>query len=198
MTRPELTALRSPLRTPAGTLSTALRLLRRHPGVAFLASGLATAVNTVPDVLRQVLVWDGPRWGAALTVDVIGFLTGLLAQLWVTGALVGLPDDRPLAPTGALRRGTSLAARAVRTPPVTVLAGVVVGGAVSALITIPASVSALGAHRVLGPLDSPGVGPFAVATVSDAVASAATLPFLALVLVLAAGWRPARPGTSAP
>ena len=68
----------------------------------------------------------------------------------------------------------------------------------SALITLPASVIALGADRVLGPLDAPGVVPFAVATLSDALASAATLPFLALVLVLAAGWLPARPGTSAP
>ena len=152
----------------------------------------------MPDVLRQVLVWDDPSRGAALTVDVLGFLTGLIAQLWVTGALVGLPDDRALAPAGALGRGTTVAVRAVRLAPVTVLAGVVVGGAVSALITLPASVAALGADRVLGPLASPGVVPFAVATLSDAVASAATLPFLALVLVLAAGWRPARPGTSAP
>jgi hypothetical protein len=91
-----------------------------------------------------------------------------------------------------------LAVRAVRLAPLTVLAGVVVGGAVSALITLPASVLALGADRVLGPLDSPGVVPFAVATLSDAVASAVTLPFLALVLVLASGWRAARPGTSAP
>jgi hypothetical protein len=71
-----------------------------------------------------------------------------------------------------------------------VLAGVVCGGAVSALLTVPASVAALGLDRVLGPLDAPGVGAFTVATVSDLVASAVTLPFLALVLVLtAAGGR---------
>ena len=187
-----------PRRGTADTHATAARLLRRHAGPAFLASSLAAAVNTVPDVLRQVLVWDDPSRAAALTVDAIGFLTGLIAQLWVTGTLVGLPDDRALAPAGALRRGTTLAVRAVRRAPVTVLAGVAVGGAVSALITLPASVIALGADRVLGPLGAPGVVPFAVATLSDALASAATLPFLALVLVLAAGWLPARPGTSAP
>ena len=189
---------RQAARGPVVTLPAAARLLRRHPAQAFGAATTAAAVNVVPDVLRQVLVWDDPSHGAALAVDVIGFLTGLLAQLWVTGALVGLPDDRGLSPVGALGRGTMLALRAVRAAPVTVLAGVVLGGAVSALITIPASVAALGADRVIGPLDSPGVLPFAVATISDLVASATTLPFLALVLVLAAGWRPARPGTSAP
>jgi hypothetical protein len=75
--------------------------------------------------------------------------------------------------------------RAVRSAPGTVAAGVVCGGAVSALLTLPASVAALGLHRVLGPLDDPSVGAFAVATVSDLVASAVTLPFLGLVLVLA-------------
>jgi hypothetical protein len=48
---------------------------------------------------------------------------------------------------------------------------------------------------VLGPLDSPGAGAFAVATASDLVASVVTLPFLALVLVIAASSRlAARPG----
>jgi hypothetical protein len=65
-----------------------------------------------------------------------------------------------------------------------VTAGVVLGGAVSALLTVPASVAAIGWHRVLGPLDDPTAGGFAVAAVSDAVASVVTLPFLALVLVL--------------
>jgi hypothetical protein len=86
---------------------------------------------------------------------------------------------------GALRRGTGLAWAAVRTAPGTVAAGVVLGGAVSALLTLPASVAAIGLHRVLGPLDAPSAGAFGVAAVSDVVASAVTLPFLALVLVLA-------------
>ena len=42
---------------------------------------------------------------------------------------------------------------------------------------------------MLGPLDAPGVGAFTVATLSDLVASAVTLPFLALVLVLVATGR---------
>jgi hypothetical protein len=67
--------------------------------------------------------------------------------------------------------------------------GVVLGGAVSALLTVPASVAALGLDGVLGPLGSPGAGAFTVATVSDVVASVVTLPFLGVVLVLAAGRR---------
>jgi hypothetical protein len=166
---------------------TALGLLRRHAGTVYLASAAATLVNTVPDVVRQVLVWDEPRIGSAVLVDVIGFLTGLVAQLWLTGAVAGLPAGRGLAPRGGLRRGAALAWRAVVRAPRTVLAGVVLGGGVSALVTLPASIAAIGFGRVLGPLDSPPVGGFVVATVSDAVASWLTLPFLALVLVLAAG-----------
>ena len=172
---------------PLDTVRQALHLLRRHARAAYLVALAATLVNLVPDVLRQVLVWDDPHVAAALAVDVVGFGTGLLAQLWVTGALAPLPaGERPVLP-GALGRGVRLAVRAVRSAPLTVLTGVVLGGAVSALLTVPASVAALGLSRVLGPLDSPGVGAFTVATVSDVVASAVTLPFLALVVVLVAG-----------
>jgi hypothetical protein len=173
--------------SPLGTARTALGLLVRHAPTAYGVALLATAVNTVPDVLRQVLVWDDPRYPAALAVDVIGFLTGLVAQVWVTGALAGLPAGRRSELRNALRRGSGLAGTAVRTAPATVLTGVVLGGVVSALLTLPASVAALGLSRVIGPLDAPGVGAFAVAAVSDGVASAVTLPFLALVVVLAAG-----------
>ena len=179
----------------AGTLRTALALLRRHARTAFAVSFAAAAVNAVPDVLRQVLVWDDPRLWTALLVDVVGFTTGLVAQLWVTGALVRLPQDGRAALSGALPRGIELAVRAVRRAPGTVLAGVVTGGAVSALVTIPASAAALGFDRVVGPLDSPGVGAFALATVSDLVASTATLPWLAVVVVLVAGSTATRPGT---
>ncbi len=173
-------------RPTPGVLRAAVQLLGRHWRAAYLTSLAATLVNTVPDVLRQVLVWDDPRVAAAVAVDVVGFATALIAQLWVTGALAELPGTGRPAPAGALRRGTGLAWRAVRTAPGTVLAGVVCGGAVSALLTLPASVAALGLDRVLGPLDAPAVGAFTVATVSDLVASAVTLPFLALVLVLTA------------
>jgi hypothetical protein len=180
---------------PLPTAALALAMLRRHWRPAYLASVAATLVNTVPDVLRQVLVWDDPRFAAAVLVDAVGFLTGLLAQLWVTGALAALPAGGGVLPAGALRRGSGLAWRAVRTAPGTVLTGVVLGGAVSALLTVPASVAALGLHRVIGPLDSPAVGAFAVAAVSDVLASAATLPFLALVLVISAGRRGLTAGT---
>lgn len=170
-------------------LRAAVALLRRRPGAAYAAAAVATAVNTVPDVLRQVLVWDDPGLAHALLVDVVGFLTGLAAQLWVTGALAALPaGDRP-AWRGALARGTALALAAVRRAPGTVLAGVVTGGAVSALITLPASSAALGFGSVLGPLGAPPVGAFAVAAISDAVASWVTLPYLAVVLALAGGVR---------
>jgi hypothetical protein len=180
---------------PLPTVRTALRLLGRHWRAAYLAAGAAALVNTVPDVLRHLPVWDDPRLSAALLVDVVGVLTAVLAQLWVTGALADLPEGGPARTAGALRRGTALAWAAVRTAPATVAAGVVLGGAVSALLTVPASVAALGAAQVLGPLDAPTAGAFAVATASDVLASTVTLPFLALVLVIA-GSRRLTPGAA--
>jgi hypothetical protein len=174
---------------PAATVRAALVLLRRHRRPAYRAAVAVTMVNTVPDVVRQLLVWDDPRVWVALAVDVVGFLTALVAQLWVTGAVAELPEDGPLRAAGALRRGTGLAWAAVRRAPAAVAAGVVLAGAVSALLTLPASVAAIGWRSVLGPLDDPSAGGFAVATLSDAVASAVTLPFLALVLVIAGGRR---------
>lgn len=165
----------------------ALALLRRHAGRVYAVALAVTLVNTVPDVLRQLLVYRDPSLVHALLVDVVGFATGLLAQLWLTGALTGLPDDGRVRPRGALGRGVSTAVRAVRTFPAAVLAGVVLGGAVSALVTVPPSVAALGVDGVLGPLDAPSAAAFTVATVSDVAASWLTLPFLAVVLVLAAG-----------
>jgi hypothetical protein len=189
-----VTAAGEPAR-PMQTVRSALTLLGRHWRPAYLAAIAATAVNTVLDVVRQLLVWDDARLSAALLVDAVGFLTGLLAQLWVTGAVAALPVDGPLRPGGALRRGADLAWAAVRSAPGTVAAGVLLGGAVSALLTVPASVVAIGLPRVVGPLDQPPAGGFAVAAVSDVVASVVTLPFLALVLVLAAGRRLAQPVT---
>ncbi|SNS15987.1 hypothetical protein SAMN06893096_102284 [Geodermatophilus pulveris] len=180
---------------PGATVRAALALLARHRRPAYLAALAATLVNSVPDVARQLLVLDDPRVGAALAVDAVGFATGLLAQLWVTGAVAGLAARGAPSWSGALRRGTALAGGALRRAPAAVAAGVVLGGVVSALLTVPASVAALGADGVLGPLGSPGAGAFAVATASDVVASVVTLPFLAFVLVVAAGDRfAARPG----
>ena len=180
---------------PRPTVRAALVLLRRHWRTAYLVAVGATLVNTVPDVVRQLLVWDDPRVAVAVLVDVVGFATAVVAQLWVTGALAGLPDGAPARVARALRRGTGLAWTAVRSAPATVAAGVVLGGAVSALLTVPASIAAIGLPRVLGPLDAPAPADFAVAAVSDVVASAVTLPFLALVLVLAGGGRFAAAGT---
>jgi hypothetical protein len=182
---------------PGTSVRAVLRLLGRRAGPAYAAAAVATLANTVPDVLRQVLVWRDPSLAHALLVDVVGFLTGLAAQLWVTGAVAGLTTGGRGTWRGALPRGTALAWRAVRRSPATVLAGVVLGGAVSALLTLPASVAALGFRSVLGPLGSPPVGAFAVAAVSDVVASCATLPFLALVLALAGGSAGPGPGRSA-
>ena len=173
--------------TAGSAVRQALDLLRRHAGRVYAVALAVTLVNTVPDVLRQLLVYDDPGRGAALAVDVVGFATGLLAQLWLTGALTGLPGNGRVRPRGALGRGTATALRAVRTSPAAVLAGVVLGGAVSACLTLPPSVAALGLDGVLGPLDSPSAAAFTVATLSDVVASAVTLPFLALVLVVTAG-----------
>lgn len=173
--------------TVGGIVRETLALLRRHAGRVYAVSLAVTLVNTVPDVLRQLLVYRDPSLAHALLVDVVGFGTGLVAQLWLTGALTGLPGTGRVRPGGALGRGTATALRAVRTSPAAVLAGVVLGGAVSALITLPASVAALGLGQVIGPLDAPSAAAFTVATVSDVAASAVTLPFLAVVLVLTAG-----------
>ncbi len=182
---------------PSGSYATvrdALAVLRRRWPAAYLAALVAAGVNTVPDVVRQLLVRDDPRISAALLVDAVGLATGVVAQLWVAGAVAALPAGGALLPAGALRRGAGLAGRAVRSAPGAVGLGVVLGGGVSALLTLPASVAALGADGVLGPLDSPAAGAFAVATASDLVASVVTLPFLALVLVVAGSRLTASPG----
>ncbi len=170
-----------------GTIRDGLALLRRHAGRVYAVALAVTLVNTVPDVVRQLLVYSDPSRLNALLVDVVGFATALVAQLWLTGALTELPGTGRVRPRGALGRGTATALRAVRTSPAAVLAGVVLGGTVSALLTLPASVAALSVGQVIGPLDSPSAAAFTVATVSDVVASWVTLPFLAVVLVLTAG-----------
>jgi hypothetical protein len=177
----------SPAPGAGGVVRGALALLRRHAPRVYAASLAITLVNTVPDVARQLLVYRDPSLLDALLVDVVGFATGLLAQVWLTGALTDVPRSGRVRTAGAFARGFATALQAVRTSPAAVLAGVVLGGGVSALITLPPSIAALGADGVLGPLDAPSAAAFTVATVSDVVASWVTLPFLALVLVLTAG-----------
>ena len=90
-----------------GTVRAALAVLRRHWRPAYLAALAATLVNTVLDVVRQLLVRDDPDLAAAVLVDVVGFTTGLLAQLWVTGAVAALPTGGALAPAGGTWRGAA-------------------------------------------------------------------------------------------
>ena len=98
-----------------GTVRAALAVLRRHWRPAYLAALAATLVNTVPDVVRQLLVRDDPDVPAAVLVDVIGLATGLLAQLWVTGAVAALPTGggwhRCCAARRVLRRRAPPSAR---------------------------------------------------------------------------------------
>lgn len=77
----------------------------------------------MPDVARQVLVWADPSRAAAFAVDVVGVLTATVAQLWVTGVVVGLVRAGRVRWAGALARGTRTAWRALRRSPGTVLAG---------------------------------------------------------------------------
>ena len=99
-------------------VAAATEAIRTH-----LAALVATLVNTVPDVGRQVAVWDDPSGWHALVFDVVGVLTAVVAQLWVTGAVASLPATGRTSWTGAPRRGTALAWTAVRAAPGTVLAG---------------------------------------------------------------------------
>ena len=162
-------------RTTVGTLSIWIGTT-----ALFAPRWIAGSLGVRPDAARDDVALP-------LLVDVVGLTTGLLAQLWLTGALTDVPGGGRVRTAGALPRGTATALRAVRVSPAAVLAGVVLGGGVSALVTLPPSVAALGFDGVLGPLDAPSAAAFTVATVSDVVASWLTLPFLALVLVLAAG-----------
>ena len=151
--------------------------------IGSLSIWLGTAALFVPRALPRLLGVDAE---ATRTDTALPLLVRLIAARNIAMGAALPAGGRP-ALHGALRRGSALAWTAMRAAPVTVLVGVVLGGAVSALLTLPASIAALGLSRVVGPLDDPGVGAFAVAAVSDVVASAVTLPFLALVVVLVAG-----------
>jgi hypothetical protein len=92
---------------PVGTARAALGVVRRRWRPAYLAALAATLVNTVPDVVRQLLVRDDPHIASAVLVDVVGFATGLVAELWVTGAVAALPTGGALARAGGTWRGAA-------------------------------------------------------------------------------------------
>lgn len=144
-----------------------------------LLAGVALALVLAPlDLARQLPVRDSPSVLAALLVDLVGVAVAVLGQLVLVGVAAGA------RPAGWLPVGAAHVGRALRAHPQALLAGLLTAGAVSACVTLPVSVAALGAAQVLGPLQSPSTSALLVATAGDAVATALTAPFFA---VLAAG-----------
>ncbi len=149
------------------------------PRRAVFLGGIALALLLVPlDLGRQLLVRDDPSRLHALLVDVLGVATATIGQLALVGALAGT--------SGWLSGGTRLTLAALRRQPKGFLTGLVAAGAVSALLTVPASVAALSVSQVIGPLDSPSVGALLVATASDALGTAVTAPYFAVLVGLLA------------
>ena len=169
----------------AGQLRHALRLVLGRQRRAFAAGLAAALLLAVPDLGRQLLVRDDPSYAHALLVDVVGVLTAALVQLALVGLVAGEPARRWL--TGGVR----LLLVALRERPVVVLAGLVCAGAVSALLTVPASVAALGVQQVIGPLTGPPISALLLAQASDVVATAVTAPYFAVLVATSAG-APAR------
>lgn len=152
------------------------------------ALALAGAVLLfVPDLGRQLLVRDDPSYPHALLVDVVGVVTAALVQVSLVGAVAGA------SPARWLPGGTALVLRAVREDWRTVLAGLVAYGGVSALITVPVSVAALGVRQVIGPLHDPSVGALVVAGLSDLVGTALTAAWFASLVVSLTGSRAGQP-----
>ena len=77
-----------------------------------------------------------------------------------------------------LRHGTGIVLDALRIRPRTLLLGLVAAGAVSAVLTLPVSVAALGASQVLGPLRDASLGALLVEQASDVVATAVTAAWI--------------------
>lgn len=152
-----------------------LRALLGPRRAALVAGALLAAALIVPDFLRQLPVRDDPSRLDALLVDLLGVLTATIGQVALVGALGGAPARRWLA------RGVELVLRAARRRPAALLAGLVAAGAVSAVLTLPVSIAALGLGQVIGPLRDPSLGTLGVATLSDAVATAVTAPYFALL-----------------
>lgn len=165
-----------PVRKP---LRAALRQLL-GPSRAALAGGIGLALLLAPlDLSRQLLVRQDPSRLHALLVDVVGVLTATVGQLALIGALA--------SPGSAVRRwlpdGSRLLQQAVRRRPGVVLAALAAAGLISAVLTLPVSIAALSPGQVLGPLNDPPIGALLLAGASDAVATAVSAPYFA-VLVL--------------
>ena len=149
-----------------------------------LLAGVVLALLLAPlDLARQLPVRDDPSRLAALLVDVIGVAVAAVGQLALVGVAAGA------RPARWLPDGTATTLRAVREHPRALLGGLLLAGAVSACITMPVSVAALGLGQVLGPLRGPSTSALLIATAGDAVGTALTAPYFAL---LAAGLAPAR------
>jgi len=166
---PERAGLRDELAQP-------VRLLRGPHRRAAAVGLLASVLLAVPDLGRQLLVRDDPSRWHALLVDAVGFLSAALVQVALVGAATGAPTGRWLP------AGTGRLLHVVRARPVLVLAGLASAGAVSALLTLPASVAVLGAGQVLGPLHGPALWRLGVAQLSDLVATAVTAPYFAVLV----------------
>ncbi len=164
---------------PLGPLAAALLGALADVRPRDLLRGLAVAaVLAVPDFARQLPVRDDPSRLHALVVDVLGVASAAVAQVVLIGMLAGLPW---------LSGGTTLLLRAVRRRPGAVLAGLVVAGAGSALLTLLPSVLLLGYAQVLGPLRSPPLRDLVLAQLSDVVATAVTAPYFAVLVRRCAG-----------
>ena len=160
----------------ADPLAGALRDYRSRAPVA-VGAGVALALVLLPlDLGRQLPVRDDPSLLHALLVDALGVVLATVGQLAVVGALTGSRPARWLAD------GTARTLAALRAHPAPLLLGLVLAGAVSGLLTVPASVLALGADQVLGPLQDPPLSRLLVAGASDAVGTAVTAPFFALLV----------------
>lgn len=169
----ERTGLRTGLRAE---LTAPLRLLRTGHPSTYAVGLLAAVLLAVPDLGRQLLVRDDPSRWHALLVDVVGFASATVVQVALVGAATGAPGRRWLS------AGTTRLLALVRARPLLVLAGLVCAGAVSAVLTVPASVAVLGVGQVVGPLHDPALWRLGVAQLSDLVATAVTAPYFAVLV----------------
>ena len=145
------------------------------PRRSALLAGLAVALTLAPlDLGRQLLVRDDPSRLHALLVDLVGVATGAVAQVVLVGLLA--------ARRAWLTAGVRLVLAALRRRPAALVAGLLLAGAVSAVLTLPVSVAALSPGQVVGPLDGPPLSALLTATASDVVATAVTAPYFALLV----------------